>query len=182
MAIEKDIQLIERIKSGTDPTADKEFISWFFPRIERKVWIQLEADKQDCEDLINEIILSVLVAIRQGKFSAKKGKSLGLYVYGIAHNKIKDYMKSKKIINRTYTDLDPDTISGLTKEFDLDKRELHKKLRNHLSSLSLELQEILYLRFYDGLKVREISKKINIPPRKISEKIQYALRLLRKNF
>lgn len=49
-----------------------------------------------------------------------------------------------------------------------------------LSKLDNKYQEVLLLRVYDELSIEEIANKIGIEKRRVSERINYALKLILK--
>jgi len=174
----EDLELIKKIQSG-DKKAEKELFFKFGSKIARQVNYQLGANNEDWKDVAGDIQLAVLIAIREGNFDAEKGISLGSYIYGITSNKIKDYFKliaRKKVWT---IDVSMDSFESSAEEFEFERQEMKKILRNALKKLKFKYKEVLYLRYYKELSVKEISIKLKLPPRRVSERINYALKLLR---
>lgn len=175
---QNEIALIEAIRKR-DPEAEKELFRVFTPRILSKVHYTLGTHNQDCRDLVSDIQISMLMSLRKGRFNTDKGISLGSYVYGITRNKLKDYFHDRKKKN---VSADPSVLdcSGIEDDHEFERDELHQMLRQLLKKLKFKYQEVLYLRYYEEYSVREISEQLNLPPRRVSERLHYALKLLRK--
>ena len=99
----------------------------------------------------------------------------------MTNNKIRDWFKRGKKEKR-YLDDDPPSpeIAAATEEYLLENKELRTVLRALLKKLAPRYKEVLDKRFFEELSVQEISEQIGIPPRRVSERIHYALKCLRK--
>ena len=171
-------KLIERIKSG-DATAETELFRMYGVRIARKVSYNLGPGNADWRDVAGDVQMAVLISLRKGQFDETKGMSLGAYIYGITTNKIRDYFKTQK--KRPFLpEKLPEGMVSVAEAFDVEKKEMRALLNQLLSKLKLKYKEVLYLRYFEELSVSEISKKLNLPPRRVSERINYALKLARK--
>jgi len=60
---------------------------------------------------------------------------------------------------------------------DHEKKEI---IRSALSSLDDKYKEVILLRIYEEQSIDEIAKKVGIKKRRVSERINYALKLLLK--
>ena len=65
-------------------------------------------------------------------------------------------------------------------EYELERKETQDILRNLLKKLKLKYKEVLYLKYYEELSVNEISERIKLPPRRVSERLHYGVKLLRR--
>ncbi len=173
--------LIERIKAGIDKEAEREILTLYGPRIEKKVNYYLGQNIQERLDVINESKLGVILSLREGKFDPSKGSPLGSYVHGVTNNKIKDYLKNHRIYQTTTLDDIEDEHQDADIFTELDSSELKNRIKKCLSTLDIKYQEVLYLRFFDNLTISEISEKIDLPPKRVSERIHYALTKLKKS-
>ena len=63
--------------------------------------------------------------------------------------------------------------------FELEKEEIRVILRKLIIKLKPKYQEVLYLRFFKEYSIDEISTTIRLPHRRVSERIHYAIKLLR---
>jgi len=179
MGDEEVKKLILRIQGSTDPAAEAQLFALYDLPIKRKIFYHLGTENPDSLDLIGDIRMAILMALRQGNFDVNKGFPLGSYIYGIVRNHLNDYFrKGKRIITTTLDSCQ--NLSSSSLEIDLEKKELYDEIKKYLSGLEIKLQEVLYLKFFEGLSIPEISKKIKLPPQKVSERIHYALRILKK--
>lgn len=179
MTQEQETELVKRIYSG-DARAETELFSHFDARIIRKVRFSIGTSNSDWQDLVAEIKIALLENLRDGKFDVDRGVLLGSYVFGITMNKIRDYFKFRKkqeIISAIPPD---DNELSVDDEPEVERQELRKILRTLLEKLKLKYKEVLYLRYYEELSINEISLKIKLPPRRVSERINYAVKLLQK--
>jgi len=177
MIEKQDIELINNIRAG-NLIAEKELIARFGLRISRKVRFALGASNTDWQDVVHEVQLALLGSLRQGRFNVEKGVPLGSYVYGITMNKLRDYFKTKKKQETLTTDALTEIADD--EDFNLENQETRKILIRMMTRLKIKYKEVLYLRYYEDLSVSQISQKINLPPRRVSERIHYAVQLLRK--
>ena len=171
-------KLIDRIRSG-DTDAEVELFRQYGARIARKVSYSLGPGNDDWKDVAGEVQMAVLISLRQGKYDINRGVSLGAYIYGITTNKIRDYFKDRKKRPFIPENL-PEGVVPVAEAYDLEIKEVRSLLNSLLSKLKLKYKEVLYLRYYEELSITEISKKLNLPPRRVSERIHYALKLARK--
>ena len=176
----KDKDLVEKIQTGTDSKAEAELFARFDARIVRQVRYKLGEDNDDCEDVINDSRMAILIALREGKFDISKGVPLASYIYAITTNKIYNYYRYNYKQKEAASELAIDSVFTLNIDSDLEKKELRDSIKNFLSSLEIKYQEVLYLKYYEDLSISNIGKKLNLPPRKVSERIHYALKLLKK--
>lgn len=179
MTKQEEINLTQRIQSG-DSKAEGQLFARFDERICRKIQISIGVENDDWKDILSEVKIALLKNLRDGKFDAERNVNLGSYIFGITMNKIRDYYKQQKkderILNRTTPILDPEDCQ----EDEQVKQELHSILKKLIQNLKLKYKEVLYLRYYEEMTIAQISNQINLPPRRVSERINYALKLLRK--
>lgn len=180
MEIKKDHDLVKRIQDG-DYNAEKELFARFNARIINQVIRNLGKTDESWKDVVGEAYMAVLTSIRAGKFNSQQGSTLGSYIFGITMNKVRDFYKTAKDEIYVISDISPEFLSeDLEDERKLENQEMRNLLKDMMSKLKLKYQEVLYLRYYEDMSVTEISERIKLPPRRISERIHYALKLLRK--
>lgn len=137
--------------------------------------------KEDHEDLAADSIAAAFKNIKEGKFDSQKA-TLETYVFRIAFNKIADFIEHEKKHNPINQDPEKAPEPYFTEDDPLEKEEERAHLRTVLKQLPTKYQEVLYLKYYEELPVREISDVIGLPPRRVSERIHYALKLLVKRY
>ena len=134
--------------------------------------------------------MGTAIAFKNDKNAEKVNLGIGAYrdangkpyVFKIVRNKITDYIKSQTKIRDNEVpgldiDLFPDDPDTLSEE---DMEELREALSDMLKPLKPKYREILRLRFIEGLSIEAISKILGLPPRRVSERIHYAIQNIRK--
>lgn len=174
-----EIDLIRRIKSG-DRAAEQELFANYqvFERVELMIRTRVRAPYEDQNDLINEVILSILTNLRRGMFNPEKGV-LGSYLWGIARNKIRDYFKPDVLRGKALT-IENDLFD--CRETALERREKSRILLSILKGLENKYQEIILLRYYEDLSIEDISEQLSIKPTQVYNRIHYALSLIRNEW
>jgi RNA polymerase sigma-70 factor (ECF subfamily) len=176
------LRLVERIRTG-DVIAEKELFLRYKNPIHWKVLRRIDTDVENIKDLVSEIFLAIIEGVRKTSFQPERWDSLDAYVWGITNHKINDWFKKKKV-ERRILDCDPpsEDIAASTEEYFLEKKELAEIARKLLKGLPAKYKEALDLRYFQELSIREISAQLGLAPRRVSERIHYALKLLRKAF
>ncbi|MCI0690488.1 sigma-70 family RNA polymerase sigma factor [candidate division KSB1 bacterium] len=182
MKDEYQLRLVQRIQAG-DATADQELFCRFKDPILWKICRHVKTDSENIKDLAGEIYVAILEGLRKQSFQPEKWETLEAYIWGVVNNKIRDWFKKEKRENKIF-DGDPpsEEIAAASEEFWLENEELEKLLKTCLQALEFKYKEALELRYFKELSVPEISAQLGIPPRRVSERIHYALKLLRQAY
>jgi RNA polymerase sigma-70 factor (ECF subfamily) len=171
-----DAQLTAAIGSG-DPRGEEELCRRFMPRVRRKVEAALPG-RPDCEDLTSEILQAAIQSLRGGRF---RGDSLlSTYIHGIAKNKIAEFLRRKRPETTALTDDIADPRPPPDEE--AARSEVRQAVRDALAELKPKYRQVLYLYYYRGFRVAEIGELLGVSPRRISERKEYGLRVLRSRF
>ncbi len=174
--------LTDKIVLG-DTDAEYRLFLHFKERIEFLVRVRLRnrVSSDDQADIISEARQAILLSLRKGGFDPTKEKPLEAYIAGIVSNVVAMYFRN---LSKEKPTADIDSYHSLEspenplKEIiDSEKKE---KLKAALSKLDDKYQEVLLLRIYDELSIEEIANKIGIEKRRVSERINYALKLILK--
>ena len=159
-----------------DAAAERSLLLFFSQRIERIIRMKIGRNEQDIQDIKQEVFIAIIKSLRAGKFDASKG-TLGAYIYSVTQFKIIDYLRAPKRTVPLEEDIDiPDTHNP---HRDIIAEEGMARLRAQLEKLPLKYKEVLYKRYFQDLSISEISEAINLPARRVSERINYAKKLLR---
>lgn len=174
--------LIEKIVSG-DTDAENRLFLHFKERIEFLVRARLrnKVSSDDQKDILSEARQAILLSLRKNGFDPTKGKPLEAYIAGIVSNVVALYFRNLTKAKPT-EDIDKhqnlESFTNPLKEIlDFEKKEI---IRSALSSLDDKYKEVILLRIYEDKSIEEISDKIGIEKRRVSERINYALKLLLK--
>jgi RNA polymerase sigma-70 factor (ECF subfamily) len=168
-----------------DPSAEKEFVRQFYRKV-RMVVSQRVNDPEDRKELINDILIAVILKIRDGSFDPERDSNLSNYVYGVTSNTINQYLKKlyvkRNLDEKLKQDFAGDSIPGFIERSEFEKNEeieRNKKLfRESIDKLKPKYRDVIYFRYYDNLSVADIAQKMDIPPQKVSDYLKYAKQLL----
>jgi RNA polymerase sigma-70 factor (ECF subfamily) len=182
MRDERQLRLVQRIQGG-DATAENELFHRYKDPILWKICRLVKTDSENIKDLAGEIYLAILEGLRKQSFQSEQWETLEAYIWGVANNKIRDWFKKEKRENKLFNGDPPsEEIVVASEEYLLENEELGKLLKACLKTLEPKYKEALELRYFKELSVPEISARLGIPPRRVSERIHYALKLLRKAY
>jgi RNA polymerase sigma-70 factor, ECF subfamily len=175
----KDTEIINGIIEGKTEN-ERLLFEKYDQKIYYIVYSKLGIYKNFAVDLIQDIKISLLLSIRNGNFRCENELSLGAYLYGISMNKIRDCINKS---NRESVYLENQSVhleKSYNDQYELENTELKNLIRKALKCLKIKYQEVLYLKFFEELSVKEISDKIKLPARRVSERLNYALKLIKK--
>lgn len=183
MIIDQDYNTITSRIAGGDPEAENYLFLQFRDRIKFLVKIRLRKriPIEDHEDIISEIHQAILLSLRKGSFKPDLGKTLDAYIAGITGNVVSQYFrKLNKEKTKTNIEQFKNIASDANNLSDIINEERVEKLQKYLKKLKSKYAEVLYLRFYENKSIEEISQKLKIEKRRVSERINYAVKLLLK--
>ena len=172
------MDLINGILNG-DQTAEEELREQYIEQIKTIVRSHLGNRSEDREDLVQEIDIAVIKKLRDRKYRPEEGP-LGSYVYGIAKNKISGHFKTRKKKGFVEDISEKEIPNNAEIHERVESEEPQNIMRNELEKLKAEYKEVLVLRYYRDLPIEEIAEKLGISKKRVSERIYYATKLLRK--
>ncbi|MGC8977030.1 MAG: RNA polymerase sigma factor [Candidatus Ratteibacteria bacterium] len=111
-------------------------------------------NKQDAEDITQEVFLIVYRKIR----NLRKSNSLTNWIYTISLNLTRHYMKKNSRENNLYQ-VFKDRLTLENKQTDYEN--LKEKIKISLGKLSPQQRDAIELKYFKGLKIKEISKIMN---------------------
>lgn len=152
----------------------QELMVRYRPIIAFRVRKALGAQNTDCEDLVSEILSQVLEKLQTGEFRGES--SLGTFVYTITSRRIVDYIREKTKVMK-YA---PEPAPFPDPQETLEVAEMSEKVKRALSRLKPKYREVLYLYYYQELSREEVAQRLKVSTRKVSELVNYALKLIRK--
>jgi RNA polymerase sigma-70 factor (ECF subfamily) len=174
--------LIDQIISG-DSDAENRLFLHFKERIEFLVRARLrnKVSSDDQQDILSEARQAILLSLRKGGFDPAKEKPLEAYIAGIVSNIVAMYFRN---LSKEKPKADIDSYHSIESPNNPLKEiitsEKKKKLSAVLCRLDKKYQEVLLMRIYDEHSIEEISNHLNIEKRRVSERINYAIKLLLK--
>lgn len=185
MKTKTDSWLISEYRNGNEKTLSilierhqKDLFSFIFYKL---------MDEDLANDIFQDTFMKIIVTLKEGRYN-EEGKFI-LWAKRIAHNLIIDHyrIKSKHIkVSETSYDNDEfsifDLISG--KEENIEERLISQQIQDDLMRMLVFLpenqQEVIKLRFFDGLSFKEIADQTETSINTTLGRVRYALINLRK--
>lgn len=151
-----------------------EIIAKYRPIVTFRVKKSLGSHTPDWEDVVNEIMLNAIEKLESGQF--RGDSSVGTFIYTITSRRIIDYIR-KKSKSLKYA---PEPHAYPQPYEHVENKQKSEMIANYLERLKPKYKEILYLYYYKELSREEVAKKLGISPRRVSERVNYAQKLLKK--
>ena len=180
-----DSLLISRYQKGDENALSilisrhqKELFSFIFYKL---------MDEELANDVFQDTFMKIIVSLKEGRYN-DDGKFI-LWAKRIAHNLIIDHyrLKSKHIkVSETTYENEEFSIFDLLKETEenieerLITNQIYDDLMKMLVFLPENQQEVIKLRFFDGLSFKEISDQTNTSINTTLGRVRYALINMRK--
>lgn len=147
----------------------------YYDSVYRYIFVSVK-DKYNAEDIIS----TVFTKIYEHQDQIEEIESSKNWVFRIAHNAIIDfYRKNSKIIPiENFLDRGKEEEGY---ENILIKDEF-TKVKKIIDELPESTKKMVYMRFYGGLKFREISELINVAENTVKSTVSRAIKRIRKNY
>jgi len=174
------LRLVKHIQSG-DTAAENALFHRYKDPILWKICRHLQTERENINDLASDVYVAILEGLRKTTFQPENWESLDAFIWGVTNNKIRDWLKKEKRERKIFhAELPSEDVAAATDEFLLENEERGRLLRSGLQALENKYKEALDLRYYQELSVAEIGAQLGLAPRRVSERIHYALKLLRQ--
>ncbi len=134
----------------------------------------LGASNPDWEDVVNEILTQAVEKIKSGEF--RGDCSVGTFLYTITSRRIIDYIRQKTRVLRHA----PEPPPYPDPHDEVESRERSRRIAEAVSELKPKFRDVLYLYYYKELSRDEVARRLGITPRRVSERANYAIKLIRK--
>ncbi|ODS86076.1 RNA polymerase sigma factor [Chryseobacterium lacus] len=180
-----DSTLITQYQNGNEAALatlierhQKEIFSFIFYKV---------LDQDLANDLFQDAFMKIIVTLKQGRYN-EEGK-FNVWAKRIAHNLIIDHyrLKSKhiKVSETTYENEEYSIFDILREPSDniedqLITHQINHDMMNLLQYLPENQQEVIKLRFFDGLSFKEIAEQTDSSINTTLGRVRYALINLRK--
>jgi len=172
---EPTIEMAERVRLG-ESSAEADLVRQFYRPVYAMVVARI-GDLDAARDLTQEVMLAVLLALRDGKLENPEG--LVGYICGTMRNQVRYYFRSAH----------PERSGELSADLSIDEPDPEEMLasaeRRSLADRAIgELgpsdQKILRLTLVEGLTPSEIGERLRLKPEVVRKRKSRALRRLRK--
>lgn len=180
-----DSTLITQYQNGNEAALatlierhQKEIFSFIFYKV---------LDQDLANDLFQDAFMKIIVTLKEGRYN-EEGK-FNVWAKRIAHNLIIDHyrLKSKhiKVSKTTYENEEYSIFDILREPSDniedqLITHQINHDMMNLLQYLPENQQEVIKLRFFDGLSFKEIAEQTDSSINTTLGRVRYALINLRK--
>jgi len=180
-----DSKLIANYQNG-----DEQALATLIERHQRELFSFIfykVLDEELANDFFQDTFIKIILKLKEGKY-AEKDKFI-LWAKRIASNLIIDYFRVKskyiKVSDTSYEDEEFsifDTIKETEDNIEdrLILNQIHSDLKNIMSLLPENQQEIIKMRFYDELTFKEIAELTNTSINTTLGRMRYALMNIRK--
>ena len=152
----------------------EEIITKYKPIVTFRVKKSLGTQTPDWEDVVNEIMVNVLEKLEKGEF--RGDSSIGTFIFTITSRRIIDHIRQKSKVLKHAPEPNP-----FPSPFEhIENKERAELTAKAIEKLKPKYKKILYLYYYKELSREEVARKLGISPRRVSERVNYAQKLLRK--
>jgi RNA polymerase sigma-70 factor (ECF subfamily) len=151
-----------------------EIVVKYRPVVSFKVRKSLGSQTPDWEDVVNEVITQVIEKVQKGEFRGES--SIGTFIYTITSRRIIDFIRQKTKVLRG----GPEPAPLPDPCDDAESRERAQMVALAVQQLKPKFKEVLNLYYYQELTREEVAQRLGISPRRVSERINYAQKLLRR--
>jgi len=151
--------LVKRILSG-ESKAVVEFYKFYSPKIFSYLSKKLPRH-EDAQELTNDVFLEAIDSLSM----LREEKNVLSWLYRIAHNKMVDFYRKKKIKSILLSQVPFLQIVANEinqPEFQYEKDKIRDRIEATLHNLSNKYQKILILHYEDGVCVKDIAKRFNL--------------------
>lgn len=130
--------------------------------------------RADAEDLCQDVFEKVNMKL--DSFDSGKA-SISTWIYSITRNSVIDFYRR----SHPHEEIDENMAQDGAVDDNLLNDETLEELAEALEKLPAELREIVVLRYYDGMPLTEIAKKMNMSYGMIKLRHNSALELIRRS-
>ncbi|MFQ5813458.1 MAG: RNA polymerase sigma factor [Anaerolineae bacterium] len=175
----RERELVE--KAMRDPQAFGELYNHYFPRIYAYVSYRV-GRVQDTEDLVSEVFLKAVSELTRFKYRGER--SFSAWLYRIAHNAVSDLFRQRK---RRQEPINLDELPEMQAHTILPddallRKENFRRLRRLIKTLSPSKQEAITLKFFGGLRNKEIAAVLGISEKTVASNLCRGLEELHRKF
>lgn len=170
-----DEQLLREIQHGSEPAMEvltRRYYQTVFAFVYRKT-----GNRELTSDLTQEIFIKMMKKIR---LYSSKG-SFKNWLFTIAVNHCRDYWRSAAFKAAENSDNLPESLPGKMKDtpFIFEQKEQRRHIISFINALPDVQKEVVILRYYHDLKIREIAAVAHSPEATVKSRLRQAIGKLR---
>lgn len=171
----QDEQLLEFMAKG-DQTAFEVFVHRYHAPIYQYIE-RLVKDQKKAEDLVQEMFIRLIKQLQQKQIPTHPKA----WLYRVATNLCKDYWKSAQYRSEAppvdELPIKKDEKASVVEIY--EHQETRKEILQALSHLPETQQQVVMLRFYQDLKLKEIAEILDLPLGTVKSNLFHALKKLK---
>ena len=135
----------------------------------------LGSSTPDWEDVVDEILMQAIERVKSGGF--RGDSSVGTFLYTITSRRIIDHIRQKTKVLRHA----PEPAPFPDPHVEAEGRERARQISDAVERLKPKFRDVLYLYYYKELSRDEVARELGISPRRVSERVNYAIKLVKKS-
>ncbi|WP_407270779.1 RNA polymerase sigma factor [Radiobacillus sp. PE A8.2] len=173
---EKDVELYYRIQQD-----DKHALEQLYDCYEKLLFsfsYKLTGNRELSEEVVQEVFIKVWT--KKGIYNEKKGK-FSSWLLTVARNTGIDIMRKKKESTYTLEERDSLNSNDPSPEDIVEWKEEGTRLREAVSQLGKDQQEIVDMFYFKGLSQQKIADNCQIPLGTVKGRVRLALQHLKRN-
>ncbi|OEF95684.1 RNA polymerase sigma factor [Desulfuribacillus alkaliarsenatis] len=166
--------LLNRLKAN-DEAAYAEIVTLYGDRILHLAYT-IVGDRQLAVDVVQE----TFIGLYEKLYTFKGDSSLYTWLVRVALNKAKNKVRPSFFKKITYLwDIKATDASPLPEEI-IEKKDRHEQVREVLTSLPIKYRDVLYLHYYEELKIYEIAEILDVSDSAIKSRLARGREQLQK--
>lgn len=134
-------------------------------------------DVDVAEDISEDCFVELIVNPQKYKMES----NLKTYLYGIAHNKIKQYFRRKRVVSYVSIEDVNELFSSDNTSNDIIKSETQTMIYQALSVLPKDYCEVLYLHYFEDMSYEDIGKVMRKNTKQVYNLASRAKKKLKEN-
>jgi RNA polymerase sigma-70 factor (ECF subfamily) len=167
-------------RAARDPAAFARLYTHYFPRLYAYARYRVDTE-QEAEEVVAETFLKVVEAL--DRFRWRHARSFAAWLFRIAHNVLIDgARRTQRVYSEPLADLPHLVSRDILPDEAAVRAEEFAHLRRLLATLSPRRQEVITLRFFGGLRNREIADVLEIDERTVAAHLCRGLEELHRKY
>lgn len=173
---EDDKELIKEYKKGNKDSLEVIYTK-YKNKLFKLIWCYVN-NIEDAEDILQTVFEKLIRKIYS--YKPEERASFKTYLYRIAINSCKDFLRRRKILKFIRFDLLKNIGENDNNLKRIEQNEMLEFVRKSVLELPEKYRDVIILIFYHNLRYEEVSNILNKPIGTIKSRVNYALSLLKK--
>ena len=174
MKFKKEEKWVDAFKKG-EPQSIEKVITVYGPPLLRSAFL-LCGNEVDAHDMVQETFFQAIKSIHR----FKQKSSLFTWLYGILLNIFRQQTRKKRFMTFSGNLEGKKSMIDANPEHTIDRERTFSGVYSMIQTLSPRQREVLILRYYEGLKIKEIAEIVKTSEGTVKSRLHYATEALRK--